>query len=389
MLGNKMAGLKMKKNLLIRKFANKWKKKSDLSSALGKVEKKLMEERKAAEAQAKAHNDLVLKVKRLEKELIESKKFLSSKESEFKMEIEKIKASNQEQIAILEEQAKKLKQDVDEASNKKGTLEEETKQVVKRLVDKVEAKNDLLHRARIRVAKLEAERNVLKKVEQYRSREATIAEEAASEAERQVLALTKLRKQVEKDTDEMDNLEVLKHSFDPDIMVMTHRKQAMQEQQMEYLRKLQGQHMHKEFPEMIIDAYASPPADKDSNKSLFEKGNGTFGNGNTFDVISGIRRSRPNSPPEPMASNETVPNRRVSPTGLETKVENRNGAKHSGMDAIYPTQLHQDDHAKLAYLSRLQWRYRTQEKKFTLQKMLFKFRAHGIQIYGQKRTTQS
>ena len=99
----------------------------------------------------------------------------------------------------------------------------------------------------------------LKKVEQYRSREATIAEEAASEAERQVLALTKLRKQVEKDTDEMDNLEVLKHSFDPDIMVMTHRKQAMQEQQMEYFRNLQGQHMHKEFPEMIIDAYASPP----------------------------------------------------------------------------------------------------------------------------------
>ena len=158
-----MAGLKMKKNLLIRKFANKWKKKSDLSSALGKVEKKLMEERKAAEAQAKAHNDLVLKVKRLEKELIESKKVLSTKESEFKIEIGKIKASNQQQIAILEEQAKKLKEEVDEASNKKGTLEEETKQVVKRLVDKVEAKNDLIHRARIRVAKLEAERNVLKK----------------------------------------------------------------------------------------------------------------------------------------------------------------------------------------------------------------------------------
>ena len=123
---------------------------------------------------------------------------------------------------------------------------------------------------------------------------------------------------------------------------------------------LQRQHMHKEFP---IDAYASPPADKDSNKSLFEKGNGTFGNGNTFDVISGIRRSRPNSPPEPMASNETLPNRRVSPTGLETKVENRNGAKHSGMDAIYPTQLHQDDHAKLAYLSRLQMEVQNARKE--------------------------
>ena len=170
----------------------------------------------------------------------------------------------------------------------------------------------MLHRARIRVAKLEAERNVLKKkLEQYRSREAMIAEEAASEAERQVIALTKLRKQVEKDTDEMDNLEVLKHSFDPDIMVMTHRKQAMQEQQMEYLRNLQAKQLNQEFPEVIIDAYASPPADKHSGNFLFEKDNDNAENGNMFDVISGIRKNRPNSSPGRMVSNETVPNRRV------------------------------------------------------------------------------
>ena len=120
---------------------------------------------------------------------------------------------------------------------KKGSLESETKVMVKRLVDKVEAKNDLLHRARIRVAKLEAERNVLKKkLEQYRSREAMIAEEAATEAERQVIALTKLRKQVEEDSEHMDNLNALQRSFDPDILVMTHKKKLMQEQQIKLLQ---------------------------------------------------------------------------------------------------------------------------------------------------------
>ena len=123
----------------------------------------------------------------------------------------------------------------------------------------------------------------------------------------------------------MDNLEVLKHSFDPDIMVMTHRKQAMQEQQMEYLRNLQATYAYQEFP---IDAYASPPADKDSGNFLFEKGNDTFGNGNTFDVISGIRKNRPNSSPGRMAPNESASNRRSSAPGFETKIESRYGTKH-------------------------------------------------------------
>ena len=104
-------------------------------------------------------------------------------------------------------------------------------------------------------------------------------------------------------------------------------------------------------------------ADKNSNNSLFEKGNDNFGNGNAFDIISGIRRNRPNSPPEQMASDETVPNRRVSPTGVETKVENGNGAKHGGVGVVYPTQMHQDDHAKMAYLSRLQMEVQNARKE--------------------------
>ena len=168
----------------------------------------------------------------------------------------------------MEKQAAELKVLAEEAEGKKGSLESETKVMVKRLVDKVEAKNDLLHRARIRVAKLEAERNVLKKkLEQYRSREAMIAEEAATEAERQVIALTKLRKQVEEDSEHMDNLNALQRSFDPDILVMTHKKKLMQEQQMQYLNSVQQQQQQQrqspsptlDMPQRpIIDTYSSP-----------------------------------------------------------------------------------------------------------------------------------
>ena len=48
---------------------------------------------------------------------------------------------------------------------------------------------------------------------------------------------------------------------------------------------------------------------------------------------------------------------------FETKVENRNGAKHGDVDAVYPTQMHQDDHAKMAYLSRLQMEVQNARKE--------------------------
>ena len=47
LLGNKMQAIAGKKNRLVMKFAQKWKKKSDLHSAVGKVEKVLEKERAA------------------------------------------------------------------------------------------------------------------------------------------------------------------------------------------------------------------------------------------------------------------------------------------------------------------------------------------------------
>ena len=55
------------------------------------------------------------------------------------------------------------------------------------------------------------------------------------------------------------------------------------------------------------------------------------------------------------------------------------------VDTTYPTKLHQDDHAKMAYLSRLQMEVQNARKEVHAAKMPFESRAHGIQIYGQKK----
>ena len=409
LLGNKMAGLKMKKNSLIRKFASKWKKKSDLNKALSKVEKTLLAEREAAEAKALAHKKLQLKLTKLEKEVSESKKLIAKKETEYKEKLETLEKSHQEKITIMEKQAAELKVLAEEAEGKKGSLESETKVMVKRLVDKVEAKNDLLHRARIRVAKLEAERNVLKKkLEQYRSREAMIAEEAATEAERQVIALTKLRKQVEEDSEHMDNLNALQRSFDPDILVMTHKKKLMQEQQMQYLNSVQQQQQQQQrqspsptldMPQRpIIDTYSSPAGKMfDTFLDATNEVRNNINRADTFDIFSGVPRGMPNSPSQQIQHQQKMQqiqnlkqqleqlqqqgissssSRRNSPTAsFETKLDNfntnnnnnnnnsNNGSMENNINNVYPTQRQQEGHEKMAYLNRLQMEVQNARKE--------------------------
>ena len=267
LLGNKMQAIAGKKNRLVMKFAQKWKKKSDLHSAVGKVEKVLEKERAAqnefllANMKLKTqHAKLAAEMEETTAKLAEREKILSEREEELRVakeshqsEIEALARQHEENVRESVENCEKLMNElrkeceskvegskeghesalrkfqkrseewqaaVVDAENRMVEMEKETKDILTKMVEKVESKNDQLHRARIRVAKLEAERNLLrKKLHDFRTREAGLAEEAATEAERQVSALTSLREQVEKDAMELD----MHRGVDPELMMSNGR----------------------------------------------------------------------------------------------------------------------------------------------------------------------
>ena len=157
-------------------------KKSDLSAALGKIEKTLeLERKREASLRTRAENmekhlferdeqlkAAKLKIKELEevrmKEITEEHAAeIKTLTDDLKRKHDETKEKLEEELRTFQKRSEEWKSAVMDTETRMKDLENETKENVTKLVKKIEAKNDLIHRARIRVAKLEAERNVHEK----------------------------------------------------------------------------------------------------------------------------------------------------------------------------------------------------------------------------------